>query len=108
MGWFSDWVDLEEVDHDDLKVILFSQSLDGEARKWLKNITDNSILNYQSSKDFFKDKWADKKNTKQYLSQYHSMRRNESEAIQEFSDIFMKVYNAILAQFKPPTLSAQF
>ena len=24
MGWFSYWFDLEEVDHDDVKVILFS------------------------------------------------------------------------------------
>ena len=82
MGWFSDWIDLEEVEHDDVKVILFSQSLDGEAIKWFKNIPDNSILKYHAFEDSFKDKWEDKKNPKQYLSQYHSMRRRESEYIQ--------------------------
>ena len=65
MGWFSDWVDLEEVDHDDVKVRLFSQTLAGEARKWYKNLPDNSILSYQAFEDSFKDKWADKKNPKQ-------------------------------------------
>ena len=48
MGWFSDWVDLEEVDHDDVKVILFSQILLGEARKWYKNLTYDYILSYQT------------------------------------------------------------
>ena len=33
MGWFSDWVDLEEVDHDYVKVILFSQTLAREVKK---------------------------------------------------------------------------
>ena len=101
-GWFSDWVDLEEVDHDDVKVRLFTQSLVGEARKWFKNILDNSILNYQAFEYSFKEKWEDNKNPKQYLSQYHSMRRRESESIQEFSNRFMKTYNVIPAQFKPP------
>ena len=41
-----------------------------------------------------------------YLSQYHSMRRKESEFVQEFSDKFMKVSNSIPTQFKPPIGSA--
>ena len=36
------------------------------------------------------------------------MRRRESESVQKFSDRFIKVYNAIPAQFKPPIGSAQF
>ena len=73
-----------------------------EARKWYKNLPENSILSYQALEYSFKDKWEDKKNPKKYLSQYHSMRRRESESIPEFFDRFMKTYNAILAQFKPP------
>ena len=89
--------DLEKVDHDDVKVILFSQSLFKEARKWYKNLPSNSIMSYQSFEDSFKDKWENNKNPKQYLSQNHSMRRRESESVQEFSDRFMKVYNSIPA-----------
>ena len=65
LGWFSNCIYLEEVDHDDVKVILFSQSLAGEERKWFKNILEKSILNYQYFEDSFKDKWVDKKNPKQ-------------------------------------------
>lgn len=35
------------------------------------------------------------------------MTRKESEFVQEFSDKFMKIYNSIPAQFKPPPGSAQ-
>ena len=35
------------------------------------------------------------------------MRRRESEYVQEFSEIFMKIYNAIPTQFKPPPSSSQ-
>ena len=46
MGWFSDWVDLEEVDHGDVKFRLFSETLAREARNWYKNLPDDSILSY--------------------------------------------------------------
>ena len=91
MGWFLDWIDLEEVDHDNVKARLFSQSLVGEAIKWYKNLPNDSILSNKDFKYSFKDKWVDKKNPKQYLSQYYSMRRRESKSIQEFSVRFMKV-----------------
>ena len=41
------------------------------------------------------------------MLQYHSMRRKESEFVQEFSNKFMKVYNSTPTQFKPPLGSAQ-
>ena len=62
-------VDLEEVYHDDVKIILFTPTLVEKARKWYKNLPDESILSYQSFEYYFKDKWEDKKNPKQYLSQ---------------------------------------
>ena len=102
LGWFSDWVDLEEVDHDDVKVRLFSQTLVGEVKKWYKNLVDDSIMRYQSFKDALKDKWENQKYPKQYLFEYHSIRRKESDFVQEFSDTFMKMYNSIPTQFKPP------
>ena len=102
LGWFSDWVDLEEVDHDDVKVRLFSQTLAGEVTKWYKILVDDSIMSYKSFKDALKDKWANQKYPKQYLFEYHFIRRKESDFVQEFLDTFMKMYNSIPNQFKPP------
>ena len=69
LRWFLDWVDLEEVDHDDVTVKLFSQTLDGEEIKWYKNLPDDYILSYQAFEYSFKDKLEDKKNPKEYLYQ---------------------------------------
>ena len=56
LEWFSDWKNLEEVDHDNVKVKLFAQFLAGEERRWFTNLPYHSILNYQAFKDTFKDK----------------------------------------------------
>ena len=56
LGWFLEWIDLEEVDHDDVKVRLFDKSLARETMKWCKNILYDSILSYQAFEDIFKDK----------------------------------------------------
>ena len=37
------------------------------------------------------------------MSQFYSIRREESESIRDLSDRFMKVYDAIPSEFKPPT-----
>ena len=76
-------------------------------KKWYKILVDDSIMSYKSFKDALKDKWPDQKNPKPYLFDYHSMRRKESDYVQEFLDTFMKVYNSIAAQFKPPLGSTQ-
>ena len=34
IGKFDDFIDLEEVDHEDVKMRLFAQSLSREAKKW--------------------------------------------------------------------------
>ena len=44
---FLDFIDLEEVDHEDVKMRLFAQSLFGEAKKWFKAFPTGSILNSQ-------------------------------------------------------------
>ena len=81
MGWISVWTNLDEVDHDDVKVRLFSQSLAGEARNWFTSILDNSILSYQDFEDSFKNKWEENEDPMKCLSQFHSIKRRDSEFV---------------------------
>ena len=98
---------MEEVDHEDVKSKRFSQSLAGEARIWFTSLPDNSIMGYQDFEGAFKNQWAEKKDPKKCLSQFHSIRRDESEFVQKFFDRFRKVYNTIPTQVKPPASAAQ-
>ena len=41
------------------------------------------------------------------MSQFYSIRREESESVQDFSDRFMELYNTIPPGFKPPLGTAQ-
>ena len=81
---FEDFVDLEEVDYADVKMRLFAQSLLGEAKKWFKDFPDGSILNFQAFQNAFLERWDDKQNPLQLLSQYNILKRGGFESVHEF------------------------
>ena len=101
MAKFEDFVDLEEVDHADVKMRLFAQSLSGEVKKWFKYFSAASIPTFQSFQFGFLERWDDKQIPLQLLSQYNSLKNGGFESIHEFSSRFMRVYNSILEDIKP-------
>jgi hypothetical protein len=107
LDWFNDFIDLEEVDFEDAKMRLFAQSLAGEVRKWFRALPPASIQNFEAFETSFLAKWGDKKNPLQLLTQYNNMRRSPDETVQEFSARFIKVYNSIPTEVKPPPRAAQ-
>jgi hypothetical protein len=102
LDWFNDFVDLEEVDHEDAKMRLFVQSLSGEVRKWFKALQAASIPDFAAFETLFLARWGDKKNPLQLLTQYNNIKISPNETVQEFSTRFMKVYNSIPMEVKPP------
>ena len=72
---FEDFIDLEEVDYPDVKMWLFAQSLSGEAKKWFKDLPPGSIVNFQAFQNAFLDRWDDKLNPLQLLSQYNGLNK---------------------------------
>jgi hypothetical protein len=102
LDWFNDFIDLEEVDFEDVKMRLFTQSLAGEVRKWFRALPPASIANFEAFETSFLAKWGDKKNPLQLLTQYNNMKRSPDETVQEFSARFMKVYHTIPAEVNPP------
>ena len=50
MDRFDDFIDLEEVDYDDAKMILFAQSLSGEVKRWFKDLPTRSIATFEDFK----------------------------------------------------------
>jgi hypothetical protein len=102
LDWFNDFIDLEEVDFKDAKMRLFAQSLAGEVKKWFRSLPSASILNFEAFEMSFLAKWGDKKKPLQFLTQYNNMRRSHDETMQDFSTRFIKVYNSIPIEVKPP------
>ena len=75
MGKFDDFIDLEEVDHEDVNMRLFAQSLSGEAKKWYKYLPARPIPNFVDFQTAFLERWDDKQSPLQVLSQYNNLKK---------------------------------
>ena len=63
VGKFDDFIDLEEVDDEDFKMRLFTQSLSGEAKKWYKYFPPRSIHSFAGFQTIFLERWDDKQSS---------------------------------------------
>ena len=68
LDWFNDFIDLEEVDFEDVKMRLFMKSLVGDVRKWFRALPTGSIAYFKAFETSFLSKWGDKKNPLQLLT----------------------------------------
>ena len=82
---FDDYVDLELVDEDDIKMRLFVLSLSGEANKWFRDLPTRSILIFEAFQTSFLGIWGDKTSPLQVLSQYNNLKKGGFESVHEFS-----------------------
>ena len=60
MGKFDDFIELEDVDDENVKMWLFTQSLFGEAKKWYKYFPPRSICSFVGFQTIFLERWDDK------------------------------------------------
>jgi hypothetical protein len=53
LDWFNDFIDLEEVDFEDVKMRFFTQSLAGKVRKWFRALPIVSIMDFEAFETSF-------------------------------------------------------
>ena len=101
VGKFDDFIDLEEVDYEDVKMRLFAQSLSGEAKKWYKDLPAGSIPNFAGFQTIFLEIWDDYQSPLQVLYKYNNLKKGGFDSFHEFSSRFMRAYNSIPNDIKP-------
>ena len=60
VGKFDDFIDMEEVDDEDVKMRMFAQSFSGESKKWYKYLPPSSIHSFFGFQTIFLERWDDK------------------------------------------------
>lgn len=86
---------------------VFVQSLDGEARKWFKELTPRSIADIEALDDAFLKHWGDKKDLLYYHTDFGNLKRENGELLSDFNKRFNHMYNKIPDEEKPTTTSAK-
>jgi hypothetical protein len=101
-----DFLDLYEVEDDDVCIRMFSLSLGGKVKDWFKNLPAASIRNFNQFMQVFLDRWVVMRNVFLLLEEYDHLKRKPGETIHQFSARFNKVYHAIPTDIRPPPGSA--
>jgi hypothetical protein len=101
-----DFLDLYEVEEDDVCIRMFALSLGGKVKDWFKNLPTASIRNFQQFMQVFLERWVIRGNVFLILEEYEHLKRKPGETVQQFSARFNKVYHAIPTNIRPPPGSA--
>ena len=77
----TDYFELHEIDDSDVQMRLFSQTLTREVKKRFKGLNPGSIIDLAVFHRVFLNKWENKKNPLQILSEFDAMKRAPNETI---------------------------
>ena len=86
---------------------MFVQSLDGDVRKWFRELPANSITIIEELQDLFMRQWGDTKDHTYYITEFGALKRKKDETIADVSKRFNKMYSRIPAEIKPSKTSAK-
>jgi hypothetical protein len=95
------------VEHPDVWMRLFVQSLDGEARKWFGSFPPNSIFDIVDLDDAFLKHWRDNKDFIYYITEFGALKRKQGESIPDFTKRFNQMYGKIPDDIKPSETSSK-
>jgi hypothetical protein len=95
------------IEHSDVWMRVFVQSLDGEVRKWFRGLPVGSIADIDVLDETFLRQWGDKKYYLYYITEFGALKRKNSESVSYFTKIFNKMYNKIPTEIKPTETSAK-
>ena len=77
--------DLFDIEHDDVSIRAFYQSLQGDAKEWFRHLQPQSISLWDELREDFHIFWGERNSWDLLLSEFYSMRRMKDETISNFS-----------------------
>ena len=86
---------------------VFVQILDGQDRKWFKELPARSIVGIESPDDIFLKHWGERRDHLYYITEFSNLKRENGESISNFTKRFNKMFGKIPAEIKPTDTSAK-
>jgi hypothetical protein len=98
---FEHFIDLFEIDHDDVFMRAFSQSLKGDTKHWFKHLQPETISSWEELKNVFLNFWGKKKYLGLQLTEFYALKRQSHETISTFSRRFSSIYYNFPKEIQP-------
>jgi hypothetical protein len=103
---FEHFIDLFEIDHDDVCMRAFSQSLKGDTKEWFKHLQPETISSWEELKSVFSKFWGKKKSLDLQLTEFYALKRKRNETISTFSRRFSSIYYDFPKEIQPTEVAA--
>jgi len=103
---FYNYADNLDIYQEDVWMRVFVQSLDGEARKWFRDLPPRSIADIDALDDVFLKHWGNNKDLLFYHDEFENLQREDGELLSDFNIKFNHMYNRMPAEVRPTPTSA--
>jgi hypothetical protein len=100
------FIDLFEIDHEDVCMRAFSQSLKGDTKDWFKHLQTETISSWEELKNVFFKFWGRKKYLDLQLTEFYALKRQSDEVISIFSRRFSNIYYNLPKEIQPTEVAA--
>jgi hypothetical protein len=91
--------------HTNVKMRLFSLSLEEDFFYWFVGQYDNKFNTLNELVNAFIERWGDKKEHRHLLEKLHTIKKKENETMEDFNKKFDDLINSLHTEIKPPTTS---
>jgi hypothetical protein len=98
---FGHFIDLFKIDHDDVCMKAFSQSLKGDTKKWFKHLQPETISSWEEPSSVFFKFWGKKKSLDLQLIEFYVLKGKSNETISTFSIRFSNIYYDLPKEIQP-------
>jgi hypothetical protein len=83
------------ISEEDVWTKFFVQSLDGQARKWFKELPTNSVVGIEQLDEVFLKHWGEIRDLLYYITEFGNLRRENGESVSDFTKRFNKMFGKI-------------
>jgi hypothetical protein len=98
---FEHFIDLFEIEHDDVSMRAFSQSLQGDSKAWFRHLQPQSISSWDELREALRRFWGERKSWDLLPSEFYAMRRMKDETISNFNRRFASLYYKLPNEIQP-------